>query len=56
MSRLNVWSVPIGWTEKSGYFIVQVQDHENAVVHNYARLADGQLFCMQGALPPVVPA
>lgn len=43
----------MSWTEKSGNFIVQVQDHEKAVVHNYARLADGQLFCAQGALRPV---
>lgn len=49
--RPHVFSM--SWTEKSGNFIVQVQDHENAVVHNYARLADGQLFCAQGALRPV---
>lgn len=43
------------WTEKSGNFIVQLQDHEKGIVHNYARLADGQLFCAQGAIQ-VVPA
>jgi hypothetical protein len=46
----------MSWTEKSGNFIVQVQDHENAVVHNYARLANGQLFCAQGNIIPVVSA
>ena len=43
----------MSWTEQSGNFVVQVQDHENKVVHNYARLADGQLFCAQGAIQPV---
>jgi hypothetical protein len=46
----------MSWTEQSGNFIVQVQDHENRVVHNYARLADGQLFCAQGAIQPVPAA
>jgi hypothetical protein len=46
----------MSWTEKNGNFIVQVQDHENQVVHNYARLADGQLFCAQGELQPVAAA
>lgn len=41
------------WTERSGNFVVQVQDQENKVVHNYARLADGQIFCAQGAIQPV---
>ena len=44
------------WTEQSGNFIVQLQDHENGVVHNYARLADGQLFCSQGSIQPVTAA
>jgi hypothetical protein len=43
----------MSWTERSGNFVVQVQDHENKVVHNYARLADGQLFCARGAIQPV---
>lgn len=43
----------MSWTEQSGNFIVQVQDHENNIVHNYARLADGQLFCAQGATQSV---
>jgi hypothetical protein len=41
------------WTEKSGNFVVQVQDHENGVVHNHARLADGQLFQAQGTIRAV---
>ena len=44
----------MSWTEQSGNFVVQVQDHENKVVHKYARLADGQLFCAQGAIQPVL--
>ncbi|PBC10702.1 hypothetical protein [Mesorhizobium sp. WSM3859] len=43
----------MSWAEQSGNFVVQVQDHENKVVHNYARLADGQIFCAQGAIQPV---
>lgn len=46
----------MSWTEQSGNFIVQLQDHENGIVHNYARLADGQLFCAQGAIQPVLAA
>lgn len=41
------------WTETNGNFVVQLQDHANAVVHNVARLADGQLFKGQGAIQPV---
>jgi hypothetical protein len=52
--RPNVFA--LNWTERSGNFIVQVQDHEKSVVHNYARLADGTLFCTEGTLRPVVPA
>jgi hypothetical protein len=52
--RPNVFAM--SWTEKSGNFIVQVQDHEKSIVNNYARLADGQLFCTQGTIRPVVPA
>ena len=48
--------VIMSWTEQSGNFVVQVQDHENKVVHNYARLADGQLFCARGAIQPVAAA
>lgn len=43
----------MSWTEQSGNFVVQVQDHENQVVHNYARLANGQVFCAQGAIQRV---
>lgn len=43
----------MSWTEQSGNFVVQVQDHENQVLHNYARLANGQVFCTQGAIQPV---
>jgi hypothetical protein len=43
----------LSWTEQSGNFIVQVQDHDTSTVHNYARLADGQLFCAQGVIQPV---
>ena len=45
--------VIMSWTEQNGNFVVQVQDHQNGVVHNYARLADGQLFCAQGVIEPV---
>jgi len=45
--------VLLTWTEKNGNFIVQLQDHEKKVVHNYARLADGQLFCAEGAIEAV---
>lgn len=41
------------WTEQNGTFVVQVQDHESGLVHNYARLADGQQLRMQGAIQPV---
>jgi hypothetical protein len=46
----------MSWTEQSGNFVVQVQDHENKVVHNYARLADGQVFCAQGVIQAVPAA
>jgi len=43
----------MSWTEQNGTFVVQVQDHDSKVVHNYARLADGQLFRAQGAIAQV---
>lgn len=43
----------VNWTESNGNFIVQVQDHRKMVVHNYARLADGQLFCAEGVIETV---
>jgi hypothetical protein len=46
----------LNWTERSGNFIVQVQDHENSVVYNYARLSNGELFCQTGTLRPVSPS
>lgn len=56
VTRIRPSVFAMSWTEKSGNFIVQVQDHENSIVHNYARLANGDLFCMQGTLRPVVAA
>lgn len=52
--RPNVFIV--SWVEDNGNFIVQLQDHENGVVHNHARLADGQVFRAEGKLQPVRPA
>lgn len=43
----------VSWTEGNGNFVVQLQDHANAVVHNVARLADGQVFQGRGAIQPV---
>ena len=43
----------MSWTEQSGTFVVQVQDHDSKVVHNYARLADGQMLFAQGTIQPV---
>jgi hypothetical protein len=40
----------VSWTEQSGNFIVQVQNYQSGVVHNRARLADGQLFSATGTL------
>ena len=52
--RPNVFIV--SWVEDNGNFIVQLQDHENGVVHNHARLADGQVFRAEGRLQPVPQA
>ena len=43
----------VSWVEDNGNFIVQLQDHEQGVVHNHARLADGQVFRAIGRLEPV---
>ena len=43
----------MSWAEQSGNFVVPVQDPETQAVHNYARLADGQILCAQGAIQPV---
>jgi hypothetical protein len=53
ITRVRPGVFAMSWLEKSGNFIVQVQDHEKSIVHNYARLADGQLFCTQGTIRPV---
>jgi hypothetical protein len=56
MTDVRPGLVVVNWTEQNGNFVVQVQDHLNGVVHNYARLADGQLFCAQGVLAPAAMA
>lgn len=43
----------VTWSESSGNYIVQLQDYQNGVVHNRARLADGQLFEVEGTLRAV---
>jgi hypothetical protein len=43
----------VSWVEDNGNFIVQLQDHRNGVVHNHARLADGQVFRAEGRLQPI---
>ncbi|MEQ1944742.1 hypothetical protein ABMA32_20175 [Mesorhizobium sp. VNQ89] len=43
----------VSWVEDNGNFVVQLQDHANGVVHNHARLADGQVFRAEGRLQPV---
>lgn len=43
----------VTWAESSGNYIVQLQDHENGIVHNRARLADGNLFEVEGRILPV---
>lgn len=40
----------VSWVEDNGNFVVQLQDHENGVVHNHARLTDGQVFRAEGRL------
>ncbi len=42
----------VSWTESSGNYVVQLQDHQNGVVHNRARLADGQVFEVEGTIRP----
>jgi hypothetical protein len=43
----------VSWVEDNGNFIVQLQDHARGIVHNHARLADGQVFRAEGKLQPV---
>lgn len=40
----------VAWKESSGNYVVQLQDHQNGIVHNRARLADGQLFEVEGKI------
>ncbi|MGE0500445.1 MAG: hypothetical protein AB7I79_02185 [Rhizobiaceae bacterium] len=54
VTRLSPDVVLVSWTERNGNFVVQLQDHANAVVHNVARLADGQLFRGEGEIRPVL--
>lgn len=42
----------VTWTESSGNYVVQLHDHQNGVVHNRARLADGNVFEVEGKLRP----
>ena len=56
MTAVRPGVVIMNWTEPSGIFVVQIQDHENSIVHNYARLADGQLFRAQGSIRSVPSA
>ena len=47
----------IGWTESSGTFVTQLQDHEAGLVHNHARLPNGHAIRVQGAIKEhTVPA
>jgi hypothetical protein len=43
----------VAWSESSGNYIVQLQDYQNGVVHNRARLADGTLFEVEATMKPV---
>jgi hypothetical protein len=40
----------VTWLESSGNYIVQLQDYQNGVVHNRARLADGSLFEVEATM------
>lgn len=40
----------VSWTESSGVFVVQVQDHAAGRVHNRARLPNGDVVRAEGAL------
>lgn len=50
--RLGSDLMLVSWVEANGNFVVQLQDHGNSVVHNVARLADGQVFRGEGAIRP----
>ena len=43
----------VSWTESSGAFVVQLQDHAAGRVHNRARLPNGEVFRAEGALTSV---
>lgn len=40
----------VSWLESSGNYIVQLQDYQNGVVQNRARLADGSLFEVEATM------
>ena len=50
-SRPDVFLV--AWKESGGNYVVQLQDYQNGVVHNRARLADGQVFEVEGTIRAV---
>ncbi|MEO7222369.1 MAG: hypothetical protein ABIY37_07835 [Devosia sp.] len=43
----------VAWSESSSNYVVQLQDYQNGVVHNRARLADGQLFEVEATMRTV---
>lgn len=43
----------VAWAESSGNYIVQLQDHQNGIVHNRAKLADGKVFEVEGRIRPL---
>ena len=40
----------VSWLESSGNYIVQLQNYQNGVVQNRARLADGSLFEVEATM------
>jgi hypothetical protein len=53
MAEVRPGLVLVAWTEANGNFVVQLQDHHDRVVHNHARLANGQVFSARGEIVPV---
>ena len=43
----------VAWSESGGNYVVQLQDYQNGVVHNRARLADGSLFEVKATMQAV---
>ena len=43
----------VAWSESSGNYVVQLQDYQNGIVHNRARLADGQLFEVEATMKAI---